>query len=326
MKIVIFTAWGGAGVNPVLKKLINNRNFEIIRIFSQGIHFNRISKYHPKYYLNYKDNVSEMLEREGFNNHSIIKSANSQSVINFINENNIEYVFAIGFGEILKEQIIKAPKKGVVNFHPGLLPENRGADPYSAVLINNIKTTGVTIHYIDEGIDTGDIILRKEYIYTDGISYTALQIELGFLAAALTNQLYELLRVEKSSAIKQDTNNMKYFRKPSDEHALLDFQMTSEEICRRINTFNGFYQKAHFKIEKHCVYVGSCEIIKNVSGYAVNEVIDQALGYLCVATCNGAVLLKDLNVDDLGTNLSNQLLNKIFNKSLKYIISNKKNS
>jgi len=323
MRIVIFTSWGGAYANPILKSLLNNNKLEIVRIYSQGVHMKRISNYHPSYYLNYKDNVSEMIRRQKYEDFNIIKSANDKEIIHFVKENKIDYIFTIGYGEILKKEIINAPIKGVINFHPGLLPENQGADPISSVILNNIKTTGVTVHFIDEGVDTGDIILRKEWTYSQEISYIALQLELGFFSASFIEMLLEILSQERINTIKQDNTKSKYYKKPNDEQGLFNFNMSSEEICRIVKTFSGQHQKAYFVFKKHRIYVGNCEIIKNVKGYEETEIIDQALGYLCIASKNGAVLLKEITIDDLNVDLSNQLINILFDITSKKISDGK---
>ncbi len=90
----------------------------------------------------------------------MVKNINSQEAINFVKENNIDFLVYTS-GGILRKEIIKAPKNGVLNAHMGDLPSFRGMNVLEWSLFQNHKI-GVTLHFIDPGIDTGDILLFKE--------------------------------------------------------------------------------------------------------------------------------------------------------------------
>lgn len=72
-----------------------------------------------------------------------------------------DFVISYGYRHIIKKNVIDASKNGIINLHISYLPWNRGADPNFWSFVDKTKK-GVTIHFIDEGIDTGDIILQKE--------------------------------------------------------------------------------------------------------------------------------------------------------------------
>lgn len=73
-----------------------------------------------------------------------------------------DIVVVAAFGQILPREIIHGPKMGCINIHPSLLPKYRGAAPINRAIIQGEKETGVTIMRMDEGVDTGDILLRQE--------------------------------------------------------------------------------------------------------------------------------------------------------------------
>lgn len=79
--------------------------------------------------------------------------------------NNIEYFLLLWWPFILKEEVIKIPKIGVINTHPSLLPFNRGKNYNFWNLVEDVPF-GVTLHFINEGIDSGDIIFQKEIVKT----------------------------------------------------------------------------------------------------------------------------------------------------------------
>ena len=73
-----------------------------------------------------------------------------------------DVISVVAYGKILPKEILKIPKLGCINVHASLLPKYRGAAPIQWAVINGDKTTGVTTMYMDEGMDTGDMILTKE--------------------------------------------------------------------------------------------------------------------------------------------------------------------
>jgi len=77
-----------------------------------------------------------------------------------IEENEVDLLVAHAFMKIFPKSIITVPKFGCINIHASLLPKYRGASPTKLVLKNKDKITGLTTHYINEGIDTGDIIFQ----------------------------------------------------------------------------------------------------------------------------------------------------------------------
>lgn len=98
---------------------------------------------------------------------------------------------SMSFDQIFKKNILQIPKIGTINCHAGKLPYYRGRNVLNWVLINDEKEFGITVHLIDEGIDTGDIILQKTYPISDNDTYSSL-LELAYEECA--NLLYEAIK------------------------------------------------------------------------------------------------------------------------------------
>ena len=83
-----------------------------------------------------------------------------ESLLNKVDRNQIEFDIAVSYvyWRILKKPLIKSPKLGILNFHPAPLPDLRGTGGFNLAILENHETFGVTVHYMDEGIDTGPII------------------------------------------------------------------------------------------------------------------------------------------------------------------------
>lgn len=90
------------------------------------------------------------------------KVRNNPEIIDKIKKLNPEVICVVAYGKILPKEILEIPKLGCINVHGSLLPKYRGAAPIQWAVLNGDKTTGVTTMYMDEGMDTGDMILKEE--------------------------------------------------------------------------------------------------------------------------------------------------------------------
>ena len=110
---------------------------------------------------NGKDNVfcKSIIKLSKKNNIKVIKLTN---LYKFIIKKKIDLIFCLGSTQILPKNILNIPKIGSLNIHPSLLPKYRGRTPHVWAIINGESTAGVTAHFINEGCDTGDIILQHK--------------------------------------------------------------------------------------------------------------------------------------------------------------------
>jgi folate-dependent phosphoribosylglycinamide formyltransferase PurN len=115
---------------------------------------------------------------------------------------------------VLKKELIGVPRLGCVNVHLSLLPRYRGPRPFYWVLANRETTTGVTLHYVDEGIDSGDIILQRELpILPDDTEFT-LSDRSAPVMAALLHEAIPLLLAGKAPRIRQGSSKASYYSFP----------------------------------------------------------------------------------------------------------------
>lgn len=91
------------------------------------------------------------------------KKINSEETCNFVEEAQPDLCVISHFERLIKPPLLCIPKMGFINLHPSLLPEYRGMSPQHWPIINGDSEAGITIHYVDEGTDTGNIILQKRF-------------------------------------------------------------------------------------------------------------------------------------------------------------------
>ena len=98
------------------------------------------------------------------------EKASQPDFLDRLRELNPDLIVAIAFGQILRKEVLDLPKYGCVNVHVSLLPKYRGAAPINWAIINGEEKTGVTTMFMDEGLDTGDIIKTREFSLDDEIN------------------------------------------------------------------------------------------------------------------------------------------------------------
>lgn len=159
------------------------------------------------------------------------KSANSEEFRNYILKANVDIVMVGTWKEKLKKETFSMPKIGTVNIHPSLLPRYRGPNPYTQVILRGEKKTGVTVHLIDENLDTGAILLQKEFDILPSDTGKELR-ERAFVAAReLASEFFRKIQSEVIIPIKQNESRATYFGNVNEMLKMLDFEnRTAEEL------------------------------------------------------------------------------------------------
>ncbi|MCI9136738.1 MAG: methionyl-tRNA formyltransferase, partial [Lachnospiraceae bacterium] len=116
-----------------------------------------------------------------------------------LREKEADIIVVVAFGQILPKEILETPKYGCVNVHASLLPKYRGASPIQWAVINGEKVTGVTTMRMDEGLDTGDMILKEEVVLSKDETGGSLFERLAQTGAELCVRTLE--EIEKGTAV-----------------------------------------------------------------------------------------------------------------------------
>jgi len=145
-----------------------------------------------------------------------------------------DMVVLVSFGQILPPEIIHKPPYGCINVHPSLLPRHRGPAPINWTLIEGDEKTGVTIMMMDEGVDTGPVLLQEETHVAPDETYDLLHDRLAEMGARLLVEAIELMGAGKITPKPQVNEGATYARRLTKEDALIDWNRGSKEIVRKI--------------------------------------------------------------------------------------------
>lgn len=149
-----------------------------------------------------------------------------------------DLIVVVAYGQILKPGILEIPLKGCINVHASLLPQYRGAAPIQWAIANGEVRTGVTTMFLNEGMDTGDIIDQAmEPIREDDTAGT-LHDRLALLGAGLLARTVESLRQGTVQRTPQNPAKATYAPKLKKSDGRLDWSRPAIELHNRIRGFN----------------------------------------------------------------------------------------
>ena len=174
------------------------------------------------------------------NNIVVIQPWNLKEQYNEITELDPDMIVTCAYGKILPKEILDYPKYGCINVHASLLPKYRGGAPIHRAMMNGDKTTGITIMYMDIGMDSGDIISQEKVDIKDTDTTEILHDELSNMGAKLLIKTLPSIFEGKNSRIKQDESLVTYAPIITKEDEKIDFSKTALEIYNKIRGLNSF--------------------------------------------------------------------------------------
>lgn len=197
------------------------------------------------------------------------KNINSSEFITNIKKYQCNLFVSMSFNQIFKKEIINIPEFKAINCHAGKLPFYRGRNILNWALINDEKSFGITVHYIDEGIDTGDIILQNEYPITDKDTYNTLLLKSHKECANILYQSILLFKGGNIERIKQtDISPVGFYcsqRKVGDE--ILNWNQTSRDIFNFVRAISHPGPKARAFINNQEMKINKVEMIEDAPNY-----------------------------------------------------------
>ena len=211
-------------------------------------------------------------------------SVRTEESLTLMKELNPDCVVVVAYGKIIPSEMLKLPKLGFVNVHGSLLPKYRGAAPIQWSIIDGEKKTGVTTMQMDDGIDTGDMLEVSETEIGENETAGELFDRLAEMGGKLIVSTLSKLEKGELTPIPQDHEKSNYAKIISKEMALIDFNMSAENVFNLIRGFNP-WPIAYTIIGDKRLKVFAAEKIGSVNGKA-GEVVSSD-GTLTVAFGDG---------------------------------------
>ncbi len=191
-------------------------------------------------------NLDDLADKFGFDLVKI-KNVNEDLVLKTIRDRDIDWLFVVGWSQLVRKAVLGAPKRGVLGIHPTLLPEGRGRAPIPWAILKGLEKTGVTLFKIDEGVDSGPIISQKVIVIDPRETASTLYSKVEEKHRELIRTCLPYLESDSIALQDQDEGKATYWpaRKPEDGEIKTD--MTVEEVDRLVRAVTKPYPGAFFK-------------------------------------------------------------------------------
>ncbi|WP_442781014.1 methionyl-tRNA formyltransferase [Alteromonas sp. a30] len=204
-----------------------------------------------------------------------------------------DIMVVVAYGLILPKAVLETPKLGCLNVHGSLLPKWRGAAPIQRSIWAGDDETGVTIMQMDEGLDTGDMLLKK-----------SIPIEATDTSASLYHKLAEigpqalvetLNNLNKLTPEPQNNELATYAKKLSKEEAQVDWSLTATQLERSARAFNP-WPMSFFVYEEQNIKIHECEVVASLSGDSPGTVLEVSKNGILVQTGQQALRLTKIQL------------------------------
>ena len=210
---------------PALRHLISSSNHKIKAVFT------RAPKAHGRGMKLTNSPIHDLALSHNIDVYTL-KTLRNEEAVKLIDSIRADIIIVVAYGFIIPKNILTAKKYGCLNIHPSKLPKYRGAAPLQRTIINGETETSVCIMQMDEGIDTGDIILQKDLILNSKITFPELHDQCAQIGGTLLLEVLE--NIENLPRVRQSESGVSYADKLTKEEAKVDWHDSAFNIDCKI--------------------------------------------------------------------------------------------
>lgn len=274
---------------PTLISLIEN-NYDIVGAFTQP---------DKKKGRGHKLSFPPVKETALKNNIPVFQptTLKSEESFSLIKELNPDLIIVVAYGKILPKQILDLPKYGCINVHASLLPKYRGAGPIQWSVLNGEEKTGVTTMYMADGIDTGDMLLKRETPIGENETASELHDRLSNMGAGLLIDTLEQLKNNTLKRIPQNDKEASHAPMLTKDLSPIDFNKNAKEIHRQICGLSE-WPCAHTSLNGKRLKIYKSEIVTPDKKACAGEIIDTKQ---CIVGCGENTAIKLVEVQYEGS-------------------------
>jgi len=284
---ILFIGTGEIGL-PTLRRLCNWRQHELVGIVTQ-----------PDKPVGRDQKITPPSPKTAVRNLSLdlpvlqparIKNLESVDAIRALKP---DVIVVMAYGQILPRAVLEIPKVACLNLHASLLPRWRGAAPIQAAIAAGDGETGITVMYMDEGLDTGDILLQRKIAIAPDETGGSLHDKLAQIAPEALTEAILLLDQGKAPRLPQKNQLATHAPKLGREHGRIDWSEPAEVIERKIRAFDP-WPGAFMEIDHRHLKIFNATI---ADGNGKPGEISQKENELIVAAGEGALSLGEVQLE-----------------------------
>lgn len=279
---IVFIGTGEIGV-PTLRALLNSEH-EVVAVVTQPDKpVGREQRIQPP-------PIKKEIARTRI---PILQPTRIKAVIENIRDLTPDVIVVMAYGQILPRDVLELPRLACLNLHASLLPRWRGAAPIQAAIAAGDRETGITAMYMDEGLDTGDVLLQRNLEILPNDTGGSLHDRLAQIAPEALLESLRLVATGSAPRIAQDNALATHAPKLKREHGLIDWSESAEAIERKIRAYNP-WPGAFMKLDDHNLKIFSASVV-DLDGQP--EEVLRSDKDLIIATGKGALSLAEVQLE-----------------------------
>ena len=214
----------------------------------------------------YNNNIHKRLENTAASNgieYLRTEDVNSQIVVEKLKKIQPDLLVITHFERLIKKNIIDIPRIGCLNLHPSLLPNYRGLAPQHWTIINGENETGITIHFIDETADTGNIVLQQKIALTNQMYVSDLQLVWAKLYRTVMCEAVEKV-INGYKGIEQDKTAGSYYGKLKPIQCKIDIEGSVNDAYSLIRGVSMPYHGAYIEMKDSFFVIWRAEVVSEI--------------------------------------------------------------
>ena len=282
---IVYMGTPDFSVGP-LNKLIEN-NYNVVAVVTQPD-----KEFGRKKEIKFSDVKKYALEK----NIKVIQPEKIRLDYKEILDLNPDIIITCAYGQIIPKELLDYPKFGCINIHASLLPKLRGGAPIHKAIIEGYKYTGITIMYMDEKMDSGDIIYQEKIEIKDDDNAGTLFDKLSDLGSKMIIDILPSIFNKTNSRIKQNENDVTYAYNITRKEEKIDFNKNSRDVFNQIRGLNPWpVGYSIFKNKKVKIY--SAKIGNSTKEGGPGEIINIYKDSIGIKTKDGEILIYELQFE-----------------------------
>jgi len=215
-------------------------------------------------------------------------------VIKSIQDLDPEYIVVVAYGKIIPGEILSIPGKGCINVHPSLLPEYRGPSPIQQAILDGKTRTGITIMFLSEEMDAGDIILQEEIEISPEDTTATLTEKIMKVGPPLLIKALHGLETGELKPVPQQHELATYTRLIKKEDGLINWKDSAQTIYNKVRAYNPWPGAYTFYKGKRWILWHVEKGDDNFPSAAPGEIIDVSKKGIIVSTGRGNIRILEL--------------------------------
>ncbi len=244
-----------------------------------------------------------------------VRNINEPENLHKIKELEPDIVFAIGWSQILSNQLLAIPKRGCVGMHPALLPKNRGRAAIPWQILLHERESGLSFFCLRSGVDNGPIIAQKRFRLAEDETATTFYGKIVRLGREIIRENFKALAAGKARAREQDESRATYLAKRTPADGLIDWDKSNADVYDLVRATTKPYPGAFTYYNGRKLVVWSADVVRGNRFIGVpGQVLDIGKRGAVVACGSGNVLLKEVQLENDGIKNASEVFKKVHEK------------